>query len=160
MSNPIWWIADTAKAMARIESAIAGKADSDMVRLPLGDARPEPVSSHKARYAAMANNIADAIAEYGMPVVACEREGFKRFANGGGTYVYRKKFAKAELVVSGFDGDLPSDGWWLICAYENFDEYDSPCYAIADDDSADGDKPTFEPKSFTDALAKAIASVS
>lgn len=73
MSNPLWWIADNDKAIARIDAAIVGKADSDMVRLPLGDARPELVSVHKQRREKMVQALCDAIHEYGIDAVNAAR---------------------------------------------------------------------------------------
>jgi hypothetical protein len=87
------------------------------------------------------------------PIKLCEDNGFQRFMNGGGTHVYRRKFAKCELVVSGFDGDIPQDGWWLIMSYDDFDEYYSPSVFVEADDSAESN---VAPRNFAESLAAAI----
>lgn len=51
-------IADMAKSAQRITKMIAGKLDSEMVRSPLGDSRPESVSTHKAQIRALKAGIA------------------------------------------------------------------------------------------------------
>ena len=48
---------------------------------------------------------------------ALEQRGFVREFNGGGTHVYRRK----NQIVSGFDGDLPSPGWFQISVYRDWD---------------------------------------
>ncbi len=86
-------------------------------------------------------------------------QGFVRFMNGGNTHVYRKKFDKAELVVSGYDGDEPQEGWWLICAWDDLDIYESGSVALSWDDTAESTKEHGEPCNFAEALAAAVESV-
>jgi hypothetical protein len=56
MKAPTAWdlkiITDIEKAISRLESVIAGKSDSDIVRDTLGDSRNESVYSMKRRIAA------------------------------------------------------------------------------------------------------------
>lgn len=51
MADKAWWVADFEREIARDQAAIDGKADGEMVRLPLGDATLEPVWKIKARIA-------------------------------------------------------------------------------------------------------------
>ncbi len=57
MADKPWWVADMEREIARDQAAIEGKADWEMVRLPVGDARPEPVRDIKARIAEKQNAI-------------------------------------------------------------------------------------------------------
>jgi hypothetical protein len=56
MKAPTAWdlkiIADIEKAIARLESVVAGKGDADIVRDTLGDSRNESVHSMKRRIVA------------------------------------------------------------------------------------------------------------
>lgn len=45
-----------------------------------------------------------------------EQRGYIREPNGGGTEIFRK----GNIVVSGTDGDLPQEGWWMIGVYTDW----------------------------------------
>ena len=53
-----YWIPELIAKLAALESAIAGKSTSAMVRAPWGDATPKPVSEHAAFIAAKRGEIA------------------------------------------------------------------------------------------------------
>jgi len=77
------------------------------------------------------------------PVEILESLNFRKFHNGGGTVVYRRDFGGAELIVSGVDGDVPSNGWYAIGLYQDWEGSDAlPQIYVADASAEFSDFPS------------------
>lgn len=60
-----------------------------------------------------------------------EAMGFDREHNGGGTYIYRR----GNVIVSGYDGHLPSRNWYRVGLYDD-GQWCDECVASWQDGSA------------------------
>jgi len=88
------------------------------------------------------------------PCAISERAGFERVANGGGTTIYRKRFRFGDVIISGFDGDLPDHHWYAIGLYRNWDDCEEAPLMFVSDASAEYSD--FEARNFGDDLTLMI----
>lgn len=56
-----------------------------------------------------------------------ERQGWAIEQGGGGTRILRK----GRLILSGFDGDMPDDHWFMVALYRKPDDVE-PLWSLAD----------------------------
>lgn len=78
-----------------------------------------------------------------------EGRGYVREFQGGNIHVMRR----GNIIVSGVDGDLPSEGWWMIGVYHNWDNAEEFPQWDCVDQSADG--PNFPKRDFAHCIAEA-----